>query len=638
MQSTILQGLSDSQLDAVTTIDGPVLVLAGAGSGKTRVITRRIAYMLEKGVYPDQVMAVTFTNKAANEMAERVRKLVEHNVYFPYMGTFHSVCYRLLLKHGERLGYKMPFVIFDADKSKVAAKEAAKRVGIKDKKAITEFARRLTRYVERYKNQGMTRPDQPKFQDQMALYQAAVYYTEILREANAMDFGDLLLNTLVLLQEHSDIREYYQGHIRYVMVDEFQDTNPVQYHIVRTISRKYRNICVVGDDDQSIYSWRGATISNILNFDKDFDDAKVVYLVDNYRSNAVILQAASHVVSRNTMRHKKVLRPTKAPGNPIIVHVSDNPKQEAAYIANAIGQWSYQYPNNEIAVFFRTNAQSRPIEEVFGRRHIPYRLIGAHRFYERKEVKDVLAYLELVVNPNDDIALRRVINVPARGIGAKTVEKAAQAAADAGTSLFDALLHMKIAGVKGQKVRDFLAIIKELHDQVDDMTAFEMLQAVLDRTQYLRVLQQSQEMEDMARAENLEQLMSGVSEFVRDKTANRTADYLANINLTKGETEDGSRGVNLMTVHASKGLEFSAVIIAGLVDGIFPHKNSLNDDKHRSERLEEERRLMYVAMTRAKEKLVLSTFRSRRLHGQSWEYLDPSRFLDEIPKELCRET
>jgi len=634
MKDNILNGLSPSQHDAVTTIDGPVLVLAGAGSGKTRVITRRIAHMIENGVRSDQIMAVTFTNKAANEMAERVRDLVEQDLYFPYMGTFHSVCYRFLRKHADMLGYKMPFTIYDADKSKMTARNAAKKIGFSDREEVTAFTRRLLRYIERYKNEGRTEPVPPKTDEDALLFQAAEHYTGDLRAANAMDFGDLLLNTLVLLQQEPNLLKFYQDRIKYVMVDEFQDTNPVQYHIVKFLSREHRNLCVVGDDDQSIYSWRGATISNILNFDKDFEEAKVVYLVDNYRSNGMILKAAAAVVAKNRTRHKKNLRATKANGQPVVFHMSNDANKEAAYIADVVGIYRNRYPNNEIAIFFRTNAQSRPIEQVFVHRNIPYRLIGAHKFFDRKEIRDMIAYLDLVVNPHDEIALRRVVNEPPRKIGTKTIEKAADLARENHTSLFDAFGLMDVTGMRGKAIKDFIKIIDDLHKESDNMTVHEMLKAVLARTGYKTALENSKSMENQTRVENVEELVRDAREFTDNQDPNRTLDYLAKVSLHKGENVEGSIGVNLMTVHSSKGLEFSVVIIAGLVEGLFPHKNSLRDN----ERVEEERRLMYVAMTRAKERLLLSAYERMIIYGAGWADARPSRFLDEIPIELIRET
>ena len=634
MENDILEGLSASQFTAVTTIDGPVLVLAGAGSGKTRVITRRIAYMIGQGIPSSRIMAVTFTNKAANEMAQRVRDLVGKNLHFPYMGTFHSVCYRLLLKHADLLGYRLPFTIYDADKSKMTAKEAAKKIGFSQKEEITEFVRRLRRYIERYKNQGMTRPEPPKTDEETLLAQAAEYYAADVRAANAMDFGDLMVNVLRLFQENPNLLKHYQEQIQYIMVDEFQDTNPVQYYIVKFLSEKHRNLCVVGDDDQSIYSWRGATISNILNFDKDFEEAETVYLVDNYRSNGIILQAASAVVSQNSQRHKKELRATKSQGQPIAYHISNDADEEAKYIAHVVSFYSRRYANNEIAVFFRTNAQSRPIEKAFISRNIPYRLIGTHKFFDRKEIRDMLAYLDLVVNPDDDIALRRVINVPPRGIGAKTIEKAAAIASDRQSSMFEALGSLKLKGAKALALQAFINLINEAHGQVEDSTVLQVIEAIVARTGYMTALENSKSLQDRARVENIEELIRDAREFTESQEANKAIDYLAKVSLYKGENVEGSMGVNLMTVHASKGLEFGAVILAGMVEGLFPHKNSIRD----AERIEEERRLMYVAMTRAKERLVISSYERMLIYGTGWQHVPPSRFIDEIPPELILET
>ena len=634
MNNKILEGLTQAQKEAVTWTDGPLLVLAGAGSGKTRVITRRIAYLLNMGVKPYEIMAVTFTNKAADEMAERISQLLGSNVKLPYLGTFHSVCLKILRFHSELLGYEKDFTVFDESKSRELLKNIAKSIGYTHKEEVTAFVGKAKRYIEGFKNKGVFEPPQPQDSKEGYLYRAAQLYQQRLKENNAMDFGDLLINTLKLLSEFPEVRKIYKKRIRYVMVDEFQDTNPVQYQIVRLISEDHRNLCVVGDDDQSIYSWRGATIENILQFDKDFEDAKVVYLLDNYRSKGKILKAATAIVSRNSLRHKKELRPTKDDGYPVLVHISRDPNDEAEFIADTIQILSRGTRYEDIAVFFRTNAQSRPIEEVFVRRRIPYRLVGSVKFFQRKEIKDVLSFLELVANPKDAVALTRVINVPPRGIGPKSVEALFTLSAQEGKGVFEVIDKSRLPKAKKESLNQFAAWVYDLHDRMSNMQVDEIIQEVLVKSGYLAFLESNPKEKD--RVANVKELVLDAKEFVlkrqqEDESAT-LVDYLSGVNLRMGENVEGQGGVNLMTVHAAKGLEFNVVFVAGLVEGLFPHHNSLLDNT----KLEEERRLMYVAMTRAKERLILSTFERRMVYGQGWSNAKASRFLTEVPNNLIR--
>jgi len=630
----LLEDLNPVQRDAVVKTKGPLLIFAGAGSGKTRVLTYRIAYLIrEKGIAPERILAVTFTNKAAGEMKERVDRLLRGASQGVWMSTFHSACARILRRYVDRLGFNRNFVIYDERDQEQAIKACMKELEI-DQLAFHPKAIRAE--INRAKNQGISQeeftPDPFNvLQKRVALvYQA---YQELLRQNNALDFGDLLLFTNILFGKFPEILEHYQNRLLYVMVDEFQDTNFIQYQFIRDLVRKHGNICVVGDDDQSIYRWRGAEITNILNFERDFPGTTVITLEQNYRSTKRILEAAGEVVRRNRERREKVLWTENEEGDPIIYFTGRDEQEEADFIVREI----QDYPEKkyrDFAAFYRTNAQSRAIEEELVKARIPYAVVAGLRFYERREVKDVIAYLRVIANPADEVSLKRIIQSPPRGIGPKTLQRMEGWARERGVTLYEAL--GKAGGISDgmrKRVVEFIDLIESLREAARNDSPRDLILLVLGRTGYLDWLSHESTAEAVSRRENVEELVNVVAQYEHDpanedKTLTGLLDRVSLISDVD-DYDDKSNRVSLMTLHCAKGLEFPIVFLVGMEDGLFPHHRRGEG----AEDLEEERRLCYVGMTRAKEKLYLTNAERRRVFG-SERFNFPSRFIEEIPLDL----
>jgi DNA helicase-2/ATP-dependent DNA helicase PcrA len=636
---TLLDELNSGQRDAATALEGPVLILAGAGTGKTRAITYRIAHLVERGVPGSAILAVTFTNKAADQMKERVRDLlVRKGLAFddPWIGTFHSFAAWLLRREASRLGLPRDFKIYDADDQTAAVKLALEQLEIKDP---GERARGLLERISFAKNHGLT-PAQVASAaasqgDALGLTASKVYeaYEKILRKSGALDFDDLLLRAVQVLREFPEARAAWQDRFRYLHVDEYQDTNRVQYDLLRLLVGTSRNLCVVGDEDQSIYRWRGADVGNILRFAEDFPGARVVRLEDNYRSTQTILDAAARVVANNQRRLGKTLRATRPSGGNLQFYEARDAKAEAEYVADSIRALQGDDSGAHVAVLYRTNFQSRAFEEALRARGMRYRMLGGFSFYQRAEVKDALAYARMAIFPDDDIALLRVINVPPRGIGKTTLDALVALAREQGLSLWAALGKMLEAGSGGRSIaplRDFRSLIEEFRQQVVSSSPADFLRFVLERSGYLDMLNERDSSEDTARADNLRELVNAVAEGTeRGETLTDFLDRAALI--SDADNYDENALITLMTLHSAKGLEFDHVFLTGLEEGIFPHSRSQND----AEELEEERRLCYVGMTRAKQTLTLTRAVYRRMYGS--ERLTgslPSRFLQEVPGEL----
>ena len=632
--------LNPPQKSAVLHGQGPLLILAGAGSGKTRVITHRIAHLIHNlGVRPQNILAVTFTNKAAREMSERVRKLLGGDDT-PLIATFHAACGRILRREIHHLGYESSFAIYDDRDSERLLKDVLKELDLDDKKYPPKA---IGARIDDYKNRGLT----PKDIDPVAasdIYNAKVIqiysvYQERLKKCNALDFGDLLLLTVLLLEQFPDLRRKYQERFQWIMVDEYQDTNPVQYRLIGLLAGERKNLCVVGDDDQSIYSWRGADIRNILEFEKDFPGVLVVRLEQNYRSTTTILKAAGAVVSRNIGRKAKTLWTQNPDGDKIRYRRVETDREEARFLSREIGLLrSRGVPLQEMAVFYRTNAQSRQVEEALVSEALPYHIVGGVRFYARMEVKDILAYLRVLDNPADEVSLKRIINVPARGIGNATVDRISSLAASTGTSFYTALGESIVTGLLGSaprgKVASFAAMMERFREMVVDGNLPDICRAVMEESGYMARLRESHDQDDAERLENLEQLLVAMEEFSEKDPQAGLSEFLEQVSLVSDLElgEQGKPSLTLMTLHAAKGLEFKVVFMIGLEERLFPHVRALDD----LDGMEEERRLCYVGMTRARERLYLLNARRRYLFGQE-QTNQPSRFLKDIPAELLDE-
>jgi DNA helicase-2/ATP-dependent DNA helicase PcrA len=639
-----LNNLNPPQREAVTHGDGPLLILAGAGSGKTRVITYRIAHLIrERGMHPGSILAVTFTNKAANEMRERVERLLRIPLTGLWISTFHSSCVRILRQHIDRLGYKRQFVIYDETDRHALIKTCIQDLRIDDQQYQP---RAVTARISALKNnlQGPEHYERTAagygFDDAVA--RTYRLYDERLREANSVDFDDLLMLSVRLFEQHPDVLGYYQGLFRHILIDEYQDTNRAQYRLVRLLTGKHHNLCVVGDDDQSIYRFRGADITNILNFEKDYPDTEIIKLEQNYRSTENILGAASAVVSRNIGRKGKTLWTERQGGEKILCFTAVDEKDEARFICRNIQSCTDDgRALSEIAVLYRTNAQSRALEDALRQRSIPYRIFGGLRFYDRKEIKDVIAYLRVLHNPADAVSLRRIINVPARGIGDSTMEKLERAAQRSGTMLYTAAGDPKAADVStaaARKLHEFTDMMELLRSELGTVTLTDLVRRVIENSGYRRSLEEERTIEARMRIENLNELLTATEDFQEqtpDATLAAFLDQVALITDMEQQTADEGRGrsradsVTLMTLHNAKGLEFPVVFLAGMEEGLFPHSRSLESDVE----LEEERRLCYVGMTRAKERLILTHAAERRLYGYPQANLI-SRFVEDIPPEL----
>lgn len=639
---SIYDTLNDRQQEAVFHTEGPLLILAGAGSGKTRVLTHRIAYLIdEKGVNPWNILAITFTNKAAGEMRERVDQIVGFGSESIWVSTFHSTCVRILRRHIDLLGYDNNFTIYDSDDQKTLMKDVCKLLNI-DTKVYKE--RNLLSAISKAKDE-MVMPDEFELNAGGDFGQkkiAMVYreYEKQLRANNALDFDDLLVKTVQLFQTNPDVLDYYQERFRYIMVDEYQDTNTVQFKLIRILANKYKNLCVVGDDDQSIYKFRGANIKNILNFEHEYTDAKVIKLEQNYRSTSTILDAANAVIQNNYGRKDKTLWTDNGEGEKIVLRQFDSAYDEADYIVNDIrshvnsGDGSF----NDHAILYRTNAQSRMFEEKFVAANVPYKIVGGVNFYARREVKDLLAYLKTIDNGKDDLAVRRIINVPKRGIGLTTINRVQESAQEREIGFYEALRGLDLIpgiGRGAAKLESFVAMIEYFKSQVDKLSISDLAKEILETTAYIESLEVEGKEEAEARIENIDELLSKIVTYEESCEDERPtlSGFLEEVALVADidSLDESSDYVVLMTLHSAKGLEFPCVYMAGMEDGVFPSYMTITGDD--PEELEEERRLCYVGITRAREDLTLTCARRRMIRGET-QYNKKSRFLKEIPMYL----
>ncbi len=630
----LLKNLNPPQKEAVLHGEGPLLVLAGAGSGKTRVIVHRIAHLIRNlGVPPWQILAVTFTNKAAGEMRERVERLVGSGEA-PLIATFHSTCARFLRRDIHHLGYDAAFAIYDDKDAEKLLKEVIAGLGLDEKRFP---ARSFAAAIDDCKNRGIL-PGEIPTGDYTGEMLARVYgaYQERLKKCNALDFGDLLMLTVRLFEEHPEVLARYRDKFRWILVDEYQDTNPIQYRLVRLLAGERRNLCVVGDDDQSIYRWRGADIRNILDFEKDFPGVTTVKLEQNYRSTRNILAAAGAVVAKNRGRKAKTLWSENPAGDAIVYRRLSDEREEARFVCREIEKHVRHGGDlRGVAVFYRTNAQSRVIEDAMVADGIPYHMVGGMRFYERMEVKDILAYLKVLVNPADEVSLKRVINVPARGIGHATVDKVAELALRKGVILYDAFSEASTSGLLSTgprgKIAGFMTLMERFAGLAGTVPLSELASRIIDETGYAAKLKEERTDEAQDRLDNLQELCSAMEEFERSSDEKTLAAFLEQValvsDLERGEAKRES--ATLMTLHAAKGLEFPMVFMIGMEEKLFPHVRSLDDP----EAMEEERRLCYVGMTRARERLFLTNARRRRLFGQDQVNM-PSRFIADVPRDL----
>ncbi len=634
----ILEGLNDKQYEAVINTEGPSLVIAGAGSGKTKVLTHKISYLInEKNVKPWNILAITFTNKAANEMKQRIENLVGGQATNDmWIGTFHSICVRILRKFIDRIGFDSSFIIFDASDQKSLVKQCLKELNIDDK-IFTD--RGVLSEISNAKNEMLT-PVQYTVKANGEYRKetiAKVYslYQSKLKQNNSIDFDDIINYTIQILTENPDILEYYSEKFRYVLVDEYQDTNKAQFTLITLLSAKHGNITVVGDNDQGIYSFRGADISNILNFEKDFPGTKIIKLEQNYRSTKPILDAANAVIKHNPKKYEKNLWTENKEGNMPKLHVAKNEYDEASYIVEQIEHLRREeyFKYSDFTILYRTNAQSRAIEDILRRENIAYRIIGGQKFYERKEIKDTISYLRLIQNPADNLSLQRIINEPKRGIGKTSLEKIEEIANTNGISMYEVIKKAETFGLNKVFLnsREFVNIIEEMHAKKDDMLISELIKETLNKTGYTKALELENTAQAEARIENIEEFLTVAMEFEKEMSENSLAEFLESITLTSDvdgmdENEDS---VTLMTLHSAKGLEFPVVFLVGMEEGLFPSYRSIGEEKE----LQEERRLAYVGITRAKQYLYLTCAKQRTIFG-STTCNKISRFVGEIPKEL----
>ena len=633
----ILKELNDKQYEAVVNTKGPCLVIAGAGSGKTKVLTHKIAYIMqEENAKPWDILAITFTNKAANEMKERIANLVGDNVKDMWVGTFHSICVRILRRFIDRIGFDTSFIIFDTSDQKTLIKNCLKDLAIDDKlfnerSVQSEISNAKNDMLEPFQYTAKAMGDYRKEKI------ATVYelYQKRLKENNAIDFDDIINYTIKILMENPDVLEYYSNKFKYVLVDEYQDTNKAQFTLITLLASKNGNITVVGDNDQGIYSFRGADISNILNFEKDFPGTKIIKLEQNYRCTGNILKAANAVIKNNEVKYAKKLWTENEIGKLPKVYLADNEYDEGSYIVEQIEHLKREeyYKYSDFAILYRMNTQSRAIEDIFRRENIPYKIIGGLKFYERKEIKDIIAYLRLIQNTSDNLSLKRIINEPKRGIGKTSLDSMEELANNEGISMYKIIKDAQQYGLNRiyLKSRNFINVIEELRQKQKDLTISELIKLTLKKTGYMQALKDEKTIEAENRIENLDEFLTVAIEFEEQFAENTLADFLEGITLSSDldnmeETEDS---VTLMTLHSAKGLEFPVVFLVGMEEGIFPGYKSIGEPKE----LEEERRLCYVGITRAKENLFLTCSKKRTIFG-STSCNAVSRFLKEIPKEL----
>ena len=635
--SEILNGLNDKQYEAVINTDGPCLIIAGAGSGKTKVLTHKIAYILEeKKIEPWNILAITFTNKAANEMKERIEKLVGDVAKDMWVGTFHSICVRILRKFIDRIGFDSSFVIFDTSDQKTMIKNCLKDLQIDDKM----FTDKTVQFeISNAKNE-MLIPEayaakvKGDFRKEKI---ATVYslYQQRLKENNCIDFDDIINYTINILMENPDVLEYYSNKFRYVLVDEYQDTNKAQFTLVTLFASKHGNITVVGDNDQGIYSFRGADITNILNFEKDFPGTKIIKLEQNYRCTGNILKVANAVIKNNEVKYDKKLWTENEIGALPKVYSADNEYDEGSYIVKQIEHLKREeyYKYSDFAVLYRMNTQSRSIEDILRRENIPYKIIGGQKFYERKEIKDIIAYLRLIQNPNDNLSLIRIINEPKRGIGKTSLENIEKLAKDNSTSMYEVIKHSEQFGLNRVFLnsREFIDTMEYLISKKEELTISELIKQTLKRSGYTKALELENTVEAENRIANLDEFLTVAIEFEEEAAENKLSDFLEGITLSSDldNADTAEESVTLMTLHSAKGLEFPVVFLVGMEEGIFPGFKCIGEPKE----LEEERRLCYVGVTRAKENLFLTCARQRTMFG-STTCNSVSRFLNEIPKDL----
>ena len=631
--------LNKEQYEGATTVEGQVLILAGAGSGKTRVLTHRIAHMVEDlNIAPYNILAITFTNKAAKEMKDRVKALIGEPAENMWISTFHSTCVRILRREIDKIGYKSSFTIYDSSDQKTLVKECMKAVNINDKDiSEQEIMGKIGKAKDRmqssrsYKLENESNFRENKIADVYEMYQKR------LKENNALDFDDLIFKTVELFKKHPEVLEFYQGKFKYIMVDEYQDTNGAQYEFVKLLASKYKNICVVGDDDQSIYAWRGADIRNILDFEKDYPDAKVIKLEQNYRSKANILNAANVVIVNNANRKSKVLRTEQELGSKVKIYRAYSDSDEGDFVGKQIVdiRKNEEKKYSDFAVLYRTNAQSRIFEESFRRKGIPYKIVGGTRFYDRKEIKDILAYLKVLINPQDDISIKRIINVPKRSIGDATVKKVQEFAESFELNIWDALSEIRsISSLTPRNVtciEPFVQMMENLMELSETTPVSMLIETILEDTGYMEQLKKSNEIEDKSRIENLKELVSDAVDFEKNSEDKSLSAYLEKVSLVQDtdKIEDEDDSVVLMTVHSAKGLEFPVVFMVGMENGIFPGSASFEKDSE----MEESRRLCYVGITRAKETLFMTSAEVRRVFGKTVAYAQ-SDFINEIKPEL----
>ncbi|WP_377891712.1 DNA helicase PcrA [Alkalihalobacillus sp. R86527] len=637
----LLNGLNPEQQEAVKHTDGPLLIMAGAGSGKTRVLTHRIAYLLvEKQVAPWNILAITFTNKAAREMKDRVYSITGPVAEDIWISTFHSMCVRILRRDGDRIGINRNFTILDSGDQLTVIKKILKDKNIDPKKFDP---RSILGSISSAKNELQTAEDyKTSAKGPFEEIAADVYeqYQKQLRKNQALDFDDLIMRTITLFKKVPEVLEYYQRKFQYIHVDEYQDTNKAQYVLVKLMAEKYQNLCVVGDSDQSIYRWRGADIQNILSFEKDYPSARVILLEQNYRSTKKILQAANVVIDNNMNRKPKKLWTDNQDGPSITYYQGNDEHDESRFVTGKILDMvnSGKRTNSEIAILYRTNAQSRVIEEILNKSNITYNIIGGTKFYDRKEIKDLLAYLRLIANPDDDISLLRIVNVPKRGVGASTMDKVARYAADQDISIFTALQEVEQMGLSARFTKSlgsFGSLIANWTQMQEYLAVSELVEEVLDKSGYRDALRNENTIEAQSRLENINEFLSVTQEFEKASEDKSLVAFLTDLalvadidKLDEDETEQ-KEAVTLMTLHSAKGLEFPAVFLIGMEEGVFPHSRSLFEE----EEMEEERRLAYVGITRAEEELYLTNARMRTLYGKT--NTNPvSRFIGEIPEEL----
>ena len=632
----LINGLNDKQKEAVLATDGPCLVIAGAGSGKTKVLTHKIAYDIESGIKPWNILAITFTNKAANEMKERIEKLIGDAAKDLWMGTFHSICVRILRRYIDRIGYKTDFVIFDTSDQKTLIKECLKTLKVDDKiftdrGVLSEISNGKNEMLEP-KAYGVKYAGDFRKKTIGEIYEL---YQRRLRENNAIDFDDIINFTIKILSENPDVLDYYTEKFKYILVDEYQDTNKAQFTLVSLLASKYGNVTAVGDNDQGIYSFRGADISNILNFERDFPGTRIIKLEQNYRCTGNILKAANAVIKHNENKYDKKLWTENEEGHLPCIYCGEDEYDEGRYIVEQINHLKTEeyYKNSDFTILYRMNAQSRAIEDILMREGIPYKVIGGLMFYERKEIKDIIAYLRLIHNSADNLSLKRIINEPKRGIGKTSIEQIQEISDKTGNSMYEIIRNAQEYGLTRvfSNSRDFIEQIEYLKSKKDELKISDLIKETLNKTGYTKALENENSVEAETRIENLEEFLTVAIEFEEESADNTLAEFLENITLSSDidGMEDQDNSITLMTLHSAKGLEFPVVFLVGMEEGIFPGYKTIGEPQA----LEEERRLFYVGITRAKQYLYLTCAKHRTIFG-STSYNQVSRFVKEIPEEL----